>query len=459
MKLSPEHEQLLLGRSLLEEEIPFKETLPLYIQQKIVYQTPAMTKIKHRYRCNRCNEHSPQFILPYHCARCGQVCYYCRKCLQLGRVTSCSYLYVCPGQLVDIQETNEQYLDWAGQLSPGQEMASDRVVETIEKKSDLLIWAVCGAGKSEVIFAGINRALQLGQRIAIATPRTDVVHELTPRLKKVFPKNSLVSLYGGSDERMKFAQITITTTHQLLRFDQAFDVMIVDEVDAFPYSVDKMLQFAVKKAMKHDAAQIYLTATPDRQLQLQCKYNKTNYVKIPSRYHRHPLPLPTFYWCGNWRKSIQKNKLPKQLIQWVTQTLQNNHPILLFFPHIQLMEQALPLFQSSFTVKIASVHSQDEQRREKVQAMRDKNIHILLTTMILERGVTFPNVAVAVIGAEDATFTESALVQISGRVGRSAQFPTGPLAFFHFGRTKAMLYALNQMIQMNKEAKERGDLL
>lgn len=459
MKLLAEHEQLLLGRSLLEEEIPFTEYLPAYIQQKIIDQTPAMTKIKQGYRCNRCNEHTPQFIVPYHCARCGQVCYYCRKCLQLGRVTSCSLLYEWHGKGGDFQETNEPYLQWEGQLSSGQQIASDRVVETIEKKSDLLIWAVCGAGKSEVIFAGINRGLQLGHRIAIATPRTDVVHELTPRLKKVFPKNSIISLYGGSDERMKYAQITITTTHQLLRFHQAFDVMIVDEVDAFPYSVDKMLQFAVKKAMKHNAAQIYLTATPDRQLQLQCKYNKANYVKIPSRYHRHPLPLPNFYWCGNWRKSIQKNKLPQPLIQWVTQTLQNNHPILLFFPHIQLMEQALPLFQSSFTVKVASVHSQDEQRREKVQAMRDKNIHILLTTMILERGVTFPNVAVAVIGAEDATFTESALVQISGRVGRSAQFPTGPLAFFHFGRTKAMLDALNQMIQMNKEAKERGDLL
>src|SRR5699024_10332572 len=115
--------------------------------------------------------------------------------------------------------------------------------------------------------------------------------------------------------------------------------------------------------------------------------------------------------------------------------------------------KALPILRKLYSVRIESVHSQDENRRDKVQAMRNREIDLLLTTMILERGVTFPNIAVAVIGAEDATFTESALVQISGRVGRNKNYPTGPLTFFHYRRTKAMVDALNHITGMNREAK------
>ncbi len=45
----------------------------------------------------------------------------------------------------------------------------------------------------------------------------------------------------------------ISTTHQLLRYKDAFDVMIVDEVDAFPYSADQTLQFAVQKQERKTA--------------------------------------------------------------------------------------------------------------------------------------------------------------------------------------------------------------
>ena len=56
-------------------------------------------------------------------------------------------------------------------------------------------------------------------------------------------------------------------------------------------------------------------------------------------------------------------------------------------------------------------------------------ISLLVTTTILERGVTISNVAVAVLGAENPVFDEAALVQISGRVGRDRKFPEGEICF------------------------------
>jgi competence protein ComFA len=119
------------------------------------------------------------------------------------------------------------------------------------------------------------------------------------------------------------------------------------------------------------------------------------------------------------------------------------------------MEKTLPIL-SELEFKIAAVHAEDPERKEKVQQMRNKELVLLLTTTILERGVTFPNIDVAVIGAEDPIFTESALVQIAGRAGRSADHPTGNVTFFHYGKTNAMLKAQKQIVSMNREGVERG---
>ncbi len=88
--------------------------------------------------------------------------------------------------------------------------------------------------------------------------------------------------------------------------------------------------------------------------------------------------------------------------------------------------------------------------------MRAKEIPLLLTTTILERGVTFPNIDVAVVGAEDDIFTESALVQIAGRAGRSKDYPGGVVTFFHYGKTNAMVKARKQILSMNHEGIKKG---
>ena len=61
--------------------------------------------------------------------------------------------------------------------------------------------------------------------------------------------------------------------------------------------------------------------------------------------------------------------------------------------------------------------------------MRDGDYDFLVTTSILERGVTFPEIDVYVLGADDPVFSSSALVQIAGRAGRSQSRPTGRVVF------------------------------
>jgi competence protein ComFA len=231
--------------------------------------------------------------------------------------------------------------------------------------------------------------------------------------------------------------------------------MIVDEIDAFPYHADKMLHYAVNEATKEEAARIYLTATPDEKWKRKLRNGKQKGVIISGRYHRHPLPVPAFRWCGNWKKGLIRKKIPRALLQWLNLYLSKRYPIFLFVPHVRYVEEISQLLKS-LNNQIDGVHAEDPARKEKVAAFRKGEIPLLVTTTILERGVTIKNLQVAVLGAEEEIFSESALVQIAGRAGRSSDEPHGDVIYFHYGKTEAMVRAKKHIQSMNKNAKEQG---
>ncbi|WP_256833459.1 DEAD/DEAH box helicase [Parageobacillus thermoglucosidasius] len=451
---SPELLSFLEGRQLLLEELPFSlHLIQTHYEHGYLFYEKGIVKTKHGWRCIRCGNEDGRFFASFPCARCHTVCTYCRKCIMMGRVSECTPLVA--SRFSFPQPRYLSPLSWNGTLSKGQQRAAGAVEHAVAQNSELTVWAVCGAGKTEVLFQGIARALEMGKRVCIATPRTDVVRELAPRLRRVFPGVPLIALYGGSEDRGKSAPLVISTTHQLLRFYRAFDVMVIDEVDAFPYSVEPMLEYAAAKARKAESSLIYLTATPHPAWQRDIRRGKRKAVTIPARYHGFPLPVPSFEWCGNWRRQLKRGRLPRNVAAWVLSRMETKKQAFLFVPQIDVLEQVVHIVKQ-WHERVEGVHAEDPERAEKVQAFRDGRIPLLVTTTILERGVTVPNIDVAVLGAEDDIFTESALVQIAGRVGRSAQHPDGDIRFFHYGKTRGMVAAKRQIERMNKEAAERG---
>ena len=67
------------------------------------------------------------------------------------------------------------------------------------KRIPHLIHAVCGSGKTEILFEPIHKLLTEGKRVCIAAPRVDVILELEPRLRAAFPQTAIEALYGGSE--------------------------------------------------------------------------------------------------------------------------------------------------------------------------------------------------------------------------------------------------------------------
>ncbi|UOQ94405.1 DEAD/DEAH box helicase family protein [Halobacillus shinanisalinarum] len=439
----------ITGKLLTRQEIPLlDEEFTALVTEGQVQKVLSIEKQRSGYVCRRCgNDKSYLFAAMPHLA-CQKECVYCRNCIMMGRVLECEPLYL--GSPHYPWPAIEELCAWEGELTSSQKRAADEIVATISKgNSELLVYAVCGAGKTEMLFPGIAAALKHGQRVCIATPRTDVVRELAPRLKLAFPIVSIQALYGDSEEKLGDAQLLLSTTHQLYRFAYAFDVMIIDEIDAFPYHNDSSLQFASERAAKHDASLVYLTATPRAKEKKRIKRKQLPAVFIPKRFHGYPLPVPQLKLSPLLRKKLASQTLPQPIFQLIRSQQLGGRQLLLFTSTIEYAHLVTDILKPMYP-EITSVHAEDPEREEKVRAFRDQAYRILVTTTILERGVTFPSVDVYVLDAGHVVFDEAALVQIAGRAGRSHEDPTGDVFFFHIGKTNAMLDAQEAIIKMNR---------
>lgn len=454
-----DYASLLDGKLLRREEIPIDDqTVEQLLNEKLLQRKPALKKSLFTILCNRCGNKSSHLFAEIPCARCKKNHFYCRKCIEMGRLMECDFLYYWNGPKA-LWRNYENPCSWDGKLTPHQNHAANRIKEAVIKgEKAILSWSVCGAGKTEMIFPAITIALQKGLRICIATPRADVVRELKPRLQEAFQSVPIQTLYGGSDEKEGNSQLIIATTHQLLRFKHAFDVMIIDEVDAFPFHADPSLPFAQKRAAKLTATTIYLTATPRKEFKKEIRKGCLSSVFVPVRYHGHPLPIPTLKICPSLQKDLEASKIPAPFSTWFQKRKKPERQLLIFVPTIKLVEKLKKPFTKFFlengyiksVEQLDAVFADDKKREEKVLAFRKKKLKVIITTTILERGVTFPSVDVAILDAGHEVFDEAALVQIAGRAGRDALDPTGEVIFFHDGKTERMLEAVYSIRQMNK---------
>lgn len=392
------------------------------------------------------------------CNRCGQAidkekqqlpigAYYCRSCLILGRIRSDEHLYYFSQE--EFPKAN--VLKWRGKLTAFQAKVSQGLVEAVTKRKDSLVHAVTGAGKTEMIYQVVAQVINQGGAVCLASPRIDVCLELYRRLKVDFTCD--ISLLHGESEAYSRSPLVIATTHQLLKFYRAFDLLIVDEVDAFPYMDNPMLYHAVHQAVKVEGTKIFLTATSTDELDKKVAKGELTRLSLPRRFHGNPLIVPQKIWLADFQKYLGQKKLVPKLRQFIQKQRKTRFPLLIFASEIKRGQEMAEIIQSTFpNEKVGFVASTTENRLEIVEKFRQKEITILVTTTILERGVTFPCVDVFVVEANHRLFSRSALVQIAGRVGRSMERPTGELIFFHDGTTMAIEKAIKEIQEMNQEA-------
>lgn len=124
---------------------------------------------------------------------------------------------------------------------------------------------------------------------------------------------------------------------------------------------------------------------------------------MPLRFHQRPLIVPQLIWYEGWRNVYQTKRRLRRLLFHLQRLSQTN--FVLVFAQVLFYGTARKAVRSFLKEEtITSVSAKDPARIEKVVKARNSKYQILFTTTILERGVTFENVSVVVMGADHPVF-------------------------------------------------------
>lgn len=373
--------------------------------------------------CSRCGNSDPKYIGYLN----GKP--YCRFCISMRGKNATKKL---PGRGAVV-------INLGYPLSKEQKNLSKQIVENYQNNTDTLVNAVCGAGKTELVYGVIAHCLSLGKVVAFAVPRRDVVIELSQRIHMVFPHNSVVSVYGGHTDKL-VADIVVLTTHQLYRYEKYFDLIILDEIDAFPFKDNKLLNSMFFRAIKGNI--VMMSATPSKDIIDYFSQGNRKILELNTRFHRHPLPVPeTVILYGIF-------KIP-YLIKTTRNMISEGKKVFVFTPTISGCESLFKITKI-FVKNGTFVHSKCKDRTQKISKFKKGEYDYLVTTAVLERGVTFKNLQVIIYDADSEIYNSQTLIQIAGRVGRKIDAPKGQVLFLVNKRTPEIEKAISTIRNKNK---------
>ncbi|NLI91062.1 MAG: DEAD/DEAH box helicase family protein [Peptococcaceae bacterium] len=454
------------GRQLAEGELTSlrgsmhcdEQTITVLMQKAVLTNhhvwVPAIRRIKGYWVCQRCGS--------IHCQEWTSIYGYaatCQECKSIGPLNSLQVLFRCQ----PLQNQNPQKVKhhtYPFDFSPSQKRAAEQLLELSQKDGvhEILVWAACGAGKTEVSFPAIRKYLSEGKRVLFAAPRQDVVHDVQLRLQRSFPDHMVKILSGAAAPDWEDSLLIVATTHQLLRFYRAFSLVVFDEMDAYPYAGNKILEFGLKQAIREDGRLIYLTATPSEELLKKFGQEDFPVIRLPLRYHGRPVPIPEWIEVNFPDKNLKNLELSDKpyfiTLSKVLRELAQDGPLLVFVPTISLVPIWTEILKKVFSNKrVEGSWSSDPHRRTKVSSFLKGSCDVFICTSILERGITVNKVQVAVLFAHHEQYDIRSLVQMAGRTGRTSENPTGRAVFFAPRKTREMIRAIDWIREQNSIAK------
>ena len=372
------------------------------------------------------------------CNRClsNQIVYendigYCLECYQYLQITSHHYLV---RKNRDFERVNHKLvIDF--ELNHYQKKASNHLDNL---KQDIFLHAVCGAGKTEITLGVIFKYLNEGKSIAFVVPRVEIIKQLVRRLCVYFPKTKIKAVYA-EDNSVDNSQLLIITPQQLIKFYQEFDLMIIDEVDSFPFANNPFLERLVKKSKKPNCVCVFMSATIDKAYLKRIREKKLDYFVISRRHHFLDLPKAKFIQIDGFED--------KKILSLINDIIEENQNLIIYLPSIskaRLFSEYL--INKGYLTECIDSKTLDKNRILKMFSKQE--LRLLVSTTILERGVTFKNLSVMIIEANHRVFETKTLVQISGRVARKSE--VGSVYFLSSQISKAMLEANKIIERMNK---------
>jgi competence protein ComFA len=210
-----------------------------------------------------------------------------------------------------------------------------------------------------------------------------------------------------------------------------------------------------------------MTATPGERLKDFKRAEDKNLIKIPARYHGHPIPVPEILTSElGYNQKAKEIKLSTEVIELINYSIyQDLSQLFVFLPSRELAElvgkrlqEEVPKVDGQSWVQYS--HARDSNRDQKRENFFKGKYPILVSTTIMERAITVPKSNVLVLFAEwNFVFDMATLIQMAGRAGRSAEYPEGKVWFVGQKVSREMKEAQNRIRNLNEEARRKGYLV
>lgn len=325
------------------------------------------------------------------------------------------------------------------ELNEYQKKCSEQIVKYYLEHKNILLDAVCGAGKTEMLLEVCKIALNQNKKIGFACPRKQLTNELYERIKDYFQDENIGIVVGGKSKN-NTSNFIFLTTHQLYKYHHYFDLLIIDEIDAFPFYNNFDLE---QDALKSSKQLIFLSATVPKKYFELVKLNKLSYVFNPKRHHLKQMPGIKIV------KNNQGILFIKLYIYIQRNIIINKKPLLIFISSIKKGKK-LNKILNVLGVKNKLVYGCKKNIEIILKDFKSGKFPVLISTTVLERGITLKKLNVIVYHADNFIFNKDNLLQICGRVGRDTIYNNGDILFYVQNITKEISEVIKQIKYYNE---------
>ena len=326
-----------------------------------------------------------------------------------------------------------------------------------------------GSGKTVVAGLAMYAALSAGKQAALMVPTEILAEQHKESLQNLFPDLPIALLTGGlkaAEKREVLEEISsgqarlIVGTHALIQEGvhyQDLGLVIIDEQHRFGVSQRRILR---EKGQNPDV--LMMTATPIPRTLAITAFGDMD-VSIIDQMPAGRKEIKT-----RWVKHEQL----EVVLDWLVKELAKGSQAYFISPLIEesealdlknalaLQEELTAFFGQRARVSLLHGKMKSEEKDAIMQAFKEHQVDVLVSTTVIEVGVNVPNATVMVIMDADR-FGLSQLHQLRGRVGRGnkqsyAILVANPKTDSGKQRMKIMTETTNGFVLAEEDLKMRG---
>jgi len=229
------------------------------------------------------------------------------------------------------------------QLSSGQQLAYESIVEQMKSHAVNLLHGVTGSGKTQIYAALIEHAIQSNQQALYMLPEIALTAQMIRRLKQYF--GGKIAIYHSKfnpNERVEIwnkvksgeIKIVLGARSALFLPYKNLSLIIIDEEhDASYKQQDPAPRYqardtAIYYANQLGAKVVLGSATPSVETYYNAKQNKFGYYHLKERFSEGALPKMEI--VDTKKQTDQSAILTPQLLEAIKSTVANNKQVILF---------------------------------------------------------------------------------------------------------------------------------